>query len=148
MNLAADQLDLTTFARRDGIATLSCPGAAVTLSRILVACPLAICVLVSGCTTIEISGAERVVQHRFGVLSVVPDGKADALVIHVRGAGLVPGVTGATLGYASETAAYFYDPTQCRVVLFTETRVEVDAFLDARGISPAEICDVRRKDTP
>jgi hypothetical protein len=109
------------------------------------------CLAVSACTTIEVEGAQRVVQRRFGVLAVVPDGDAQAVVLRTRGFGLVPSANGVTVGYRRETAAYFYEPTQCRVVLFPENQAEVDSFfgaLDLQGTGAANICNISEKDAP
>ena len=112
---------------------------------------IAYCALAAGCTTIRIEGAEPKVERHFGVLKVSPSEGAGVLVFQVRGAGLVPGATGVTIGYASETVAYFYDPKQCRVVLFADTSVGIDAFfaaLKSQGVTTANICDISPKEKP
>lgn len=115
-------------------------------------CLLIVCsALTAGCTTIRIEGAEPKVERHFGVLKISPTKDAGVLVFQVRGAGLVPGATGVTIGYAAETVAYFYDPKQCRVVLFAETSAGVDAFFSAlktQGATTANICDVSPKEMP
>ena len=116
-------------------------------SWLLIAC----CLLAAGCTTIRIEGAEPKVERHFGVLQISPAKDAGVLVFQVRGAGLVPGATGVTVGYARETVAYFYDPKQCRVVLFADTAVGIDAFFAALkngGATTANICDISPKEKP
>lgn len=123
----------------------------MTRSRLELYLLIACCALAAGCTTIRIDGAEPKVERHFGVLKIGPAEGAGVLVFQVRGAGLVPGATGATIGYARETVAYFYDPQQCRVVLFAETAVGIDAFFAALkngGATTANICDISPKEKP
>lgn len=123
----------------------------MTRRRSQVCLLVAACALATGCTTIRIEGPEPRVERHLGVLRISPGKGAGVLVYQVRGAGLVPGATGVTIGYARETAAYFYDPEQCRVVLFAETSAGIDAFfaaLKAQGVTTTNICDISPKEKP
>ena len=123
----------------------------MTRSRIQYWPLIACCALAGGCTTVRIEGAQPRVERHFGVLRIAPDQNAEALVIRSRGFGLVPTTQGLTVGYRAETAAYLFDPTQCRVVLFPESKAEVASFLatlEQQGTSTANICDISPKEKP
>lgn len=123
----------------------------MSASRVTAFAFIATSPVATGCTTLEISGAAPRVEHRFGLLRIEPAGGSAAIVVRSRGFGLVPSGNGLTLGYSSETTAYFYRLDQCRIVLFPRTPDEVSAFassLRLAGTTPAEICDVSQKEQP
>jgi len=73
--------------------------------------------LLAGCTIIRIEGAERV-EARFGVLAIEPRTDASVIAYRLRGAGLVPGHSGPTLGYRSEDVVLVYREGACHLILF------------------------------
>jgi hypothetical protein len=81
---------------------------------------VALCLLLlPSCTLIEIHGAGPThTTARLGVLKLVPEDGARAVFYRSRGLGVVPGLNGATLGYAREDVAAVYARSECRIVIF------------------------------
>lgn len=95
-----------------------------------------------GCTIVEVHGPAGVrTSAHLGTLRIVAD--APGLVAYRSiGWGLVPGVHGATLGVAAETAAFVPDAAACRLILFAPRRRDAEqlARLLAPVVRDRDIC--------
>ena len=123
----------------------------MTQSRALACLVCAASISAGGCTTIEISGASPLIERRFGLLRIEPADASTAIVIRSRGIGLIPTTDGVTVGYASQSTAYFYSLEQCRIVLFPNTVAQANAFastLRLAGTTPAGVCEISPKEMP
>lgn len=81
---------------------------------------LAIALPVGGCTVITTGPKGRITSIRPGVLKLEPAPGAAMLAYRVRGLGVVPGRSGATLGWADEEAVVVYDKSRCGIVVFDQ----------------------------
>ncbi len=79
---------------------------------------IALAVLLGGCTIVRIDGG-RAVSVYPGVLRVEAASDAGLVVVETQGIGVVPGLSGATLGYASARMAIANNPQRCQVVIMS-----------------------------
>lgn len=70
------------------------------------------------CTIIEVQGDRPSTSYHFGVLKISPAPGAGSVAYRSRGVGIVPGLSGLTVGYKSEDAVFVTDPDDCRIILF------------------------------
>lgn len=101
-------------------------------------------VLVSACTVIETQGIERATMIRPGVLRLEVEPGADLIAIESAGIGVVPSITGTTLGFRRDRVAILPAGETCKVVLFrwpddAETTRQLKTLL-----ADNEICTVDR----
>lgn len=69
-----------------------------------------------GCTVVNIDGG-RVRSVHPGVLRIEAAPDAGLVVVETEGFGVVPGLSGATLGYSRARMAIASDPYRCQVVI-------------------------------
>lgn len=96
----------------------------------------------TGCTTINISGAQGSSKHR-GILRLEPDKSSDLMVIEASGVGIVPGIRGYSLGYLKERTVLAYDTSRCQVLIFKfpENASDKEALINLAKKTP-EICTI------
>lgn len=75
-------------------------------------------ITLGGCTIVRVSGAKAVTSVHFGVLKIAPETPGGLVVIDTSGLGLVPGSSGATLGFSHERMVFLDDLSRCRLVIF------------------------------
>lgn len=110
--------------------------------RLLGACCSAL--PLAACTIVHIEGPAKVTRHYPGTLAIAPAEGSDMIVYRSRGVGLVPGLRGATLGYADETVVALQGEEACRIVLFDPDRENVAALaaLLRPVVGADQICSV------
>ena len=79
---------------------------------------LVLSLLVGGCTIVRVTGAQPVTTVHFGVLALAPAIPGGMVAVETTGFGLVPGVNGATLGFASSHMVFMDDASHCSLVIF------------------------------
>jgi hypothetical protein len=95
--------------------------------------------LLTGCTVVEIRGADGVSRSGwFGVLRVVSDRPSSWVVVRTEGVGVVPGWHGVTFGYRKE---YFVTGEQdgCRAIFIVEKAA--DASVPIKLIKELQLKD-------
>jgi hypothetical protein len=92
---------------------------------------------ISGCTVIEVHGAQPSTSYHFGVLRIAPAPEAGSVAYRARGVGFVPGLNGLTFGYRREDAVLVVDPNDCRLVVFDAAE---GASTSAAGAVLQDVC--------
>lgn len=82
--------------------------------------------LLSSCTIVKIEGASPKTSVGLGILRIVPESGSRVLVYRSTGLGLVPSLNGAVLGYSDQQAALIYDRDDCRVLILSMPKPEVE----------------------
>ncbi|OYY91168.1 MAG: hypothetical protein B7Y45_04020 [Sphingomonas sp. 28-66-16] len=97
--------------------------------------------LLGGCTIVTVGEGSRVTSIKPGILAIEPAPGAGMLAYRTRGLGVVPGRSGATLGWASEEAVLLYDRSRCSVVVFDQPKnAEAMAFWRKLAEERPDIC--------
>ena len=78
--------------------------------------------LVSGCTFVTTEPGGRISSVKPGVLTLSPAPGAGVLAYRARGAGIVAGRSGPTLGWAREDVVVVYDIKRCGVIIFDQPK--------------------------
>lgn len=79
---------------------------------------LACAPIIGGCTIVRVTGANPETQLHFGLLQLTPSDPEAMVAVEATGFGLVPGVNGATLGFAHSQMVFMTDVSRCRLVIF------------------------------
>lgn len=88
-------------------------GIGLTLLTVLAGLPL-----LGGCTIVRVEGASPATSVHFGVLRLAPATPDSMISVDATGIGLVPGMSGATLGFARSRMVFLNDLSRCRLVIF------------------------------
>ena len=100
--------------------------------------------LLSACTVIQVNGPVRATYVKMGVVRIEAANMEQTLVLRTEGFGLVPGISGLTLGYSRETVAAIGDSAPCRLILFSPSVTalqSLDKLAAARGKKIDSICE-------
>jgi hypothetical protein len=107
---------------------------------------LACCGIISACTVVQVRGGSPSTSVHLGILKIEPAPEARSLSLRIRGFGVVPGISGATLGFAQEDVVVAYHAEDCRIVLFEPPLGSVDRQWLTTLLNNPNIC--RTGDSP
>ena len=111
-------------------------------------CALAICFLVTSCTTVTVSNADVVKEHYLGLLILrVQPSQGSMSFIETHGLGLTMGMHSTTLGFLSESAFLATDGSTCRALMVITNGADASALehlLQKNHYS--QICVIRKEE--
>lgn len=97
----------------------------------------------AACTHVTIYGDTEIRRDSFLRVSVSPGPNGRLLVSRLTGLGVIPGESGFTLGFLSQTLVIAAHPGRCQVVVLAEHEKQVEslkALLQGTGVSADSLC--------